>query len=296
MEKLLASIELGGTKALAAVATDPLAPLMRTRVPTTDPASTLDAIAGFFTLASEQYGRPAALGIASFGPIDIRADSSDWGRIGTTTKPGWEGANPAEYLGERLGCLVTLDTDVNAAALAEARWGAGRGLDDIAYLTIGTGVGGGLIVAGRPVHGALHPEVGHVPLRRHPNDDYRGRCSFHGDCAEGLASGPAIVERYGKPLDELGRDHPFRAILADYLGQVCAILVLVTSPRRIVIGGGVMAASGLHSAVEQSMIQSLGGYLSTTAPDGAGFVVPPALGDDAGLAGGFALAQDLLRV
>jgi fructokinase len=291
---LLAAIELGGTKVLAAVAAEPLAPLRRIRIATTDPASTLDAIAAFFDDATKEFGAAAALGIASFGPIGLRRGSAAWGRMGRTTKPGWEGANVATDLERQLNCPVNVDTDVNGAALAEARWGVGRGLDSIAYLTVGTGIGGGLVIGGRPIHGATHPEIGHVRLRRHPDDDFPGRCAFHGDCAEGLASGPAIMDRFGKTFEELGPDHPFRHILADYLGQLCATLVFVASPERIVIGGGVMVATGLHGAVEESMRKWIGGYLASAAPDGKPFVAPPALGDDAGLAGGFALAQDLL--
>lgn len=295
MEALLAAVELGGTKALAAVSRDPLTPLRRIRVPTRDPETTLNDISDFFEETQAEFGAPAALGIASFGPIDIRRGSPRWGRMGRTTKPGWEGADVAGHLAARLGCPVGLDTDVNGAALAEARRGAGRGLESLAYITVGTGIGGGLVIRGRPVHGAMHPEIGHVRLRRHADDDYRGRCTFHGDCAEGLASGPAIMERFGRTLEELEPDHPFCAILADYLGQLCATLVLVTSPERIVIGGGVMVAGGLHGAVREAMLKWLGGYMEPAAPDGGVFVVPPALGDEAGLAGAFALAQDLLR-
>jgi fructokinase len=293
VQPLLASVELGGTKALAALARDPLAPLRRIRIPTADPASTLDAVARFFDGTKEELGAPAALGIASFGPIDIRRGSADWGRMGRTNKPGWPGADVARYLAGRLGCPANLDTDVNGAALAEARWGAGRGLGSLAYLTVGTGIGGGLIVEGRPIHGAMHPEIGHVRLHRHPGDDYPGCCAYHADCAEGLASGPAIMARFGRNLEELGPGHPFRAVLAEYLGQLCATLVLVASPERIVIGGGVMAAGDLHAEVEQAMRKWLGGYLEPN-PGGGAFILPPGLGDDAGLAGGFALAQDLL--
>lgn len=293
MTKLLAAVELGGTKVLAALAREPLAPLRSVRIPTRDPSSTLDAVARFFEEAKDQLGAPHALGIASFGPIDIRRGSATWGRMGRTNKPGWEDADVAGSLAASLGCPVSLDTDVNGAALAEARWGAGKALASIAYITVGTGVGGGLVIDGRPVHGAMHPEIGHVRLRRHPEDPYQGRCAFHGDCAEGLASGPAILERFGRTLGELEPGHPFRAILADYLGQLCATLLLVVSPERIVIGGGVMAASGLHGVVEEAMRKWLGGYMEPAAPGGT-FIVPPALGDDAGLAGGFALAQDLL--
>ena len=269
-------------------------PLRRTRIATRDPHATLDEIAAFFDEAKKDFGPLEALGIASFGPIDIRRGSPDWGRMGRTTKTSWQGTDVVAQLGRRLGCQVNLDTDVNGAALGEARWGAGRGLGSLAYLTVGTGVGGGIVIDGRPVHGAMHPEIGHIRVRRHPDDAFPGLCAFHGDCAEGLASGPAIMERFGRTCEDLGPDHPFRAILADYLGQLCATLVLATSPERIIIGGGVMASSGLHGRVEQAMRNWLGGYVEPAAPDGGPFIVPPALGDDAGLAGGFALAQDLL--
>jgi fructokinase len=295
MGELLAAVELGGTKALAAVATDPLSPLRQSRIATQDPASTLDAISGFFDEAKREFGAPEALGIASFGPIHIRRGSPDWGRMGHTPKPGWQGVDVAGSLAARLGCPANLDTDVNGAALAEARWGAGRGLGSIVYLTVGTGIGGGLVIDGKPLHGALHPEMGHVRLHRHADDDYKGRCPYHPNCAEGLASGPAIMERFGHSLEGVEAHHPFRAILADYLGQLCATLVLVASPERIVIGGGVMTGGGLHEPIEAAMRTWLAGYLEPASPDGSAFIVPPGLGDHSGLAGGFALAQDLLR-
>jgi fructokinase len=196
-------------------------------------------------------------------------------------------------LGRRLGCPVAFDTDVNGAALGEHRWGVGRGVSNLVYFTIETGIGGGLIVDGKPVHGLTHPEMGHVRLRRHPDDDYRGFCTFHGDCAEGLASGPAIRDRLGKPLNELPDDHPFRAILADYLGQLCAHAVLMLSPQRIVLGGGVMNAGGLHAPAAERMRHWLGGFIPDERLARDDFVAPPALGDDAGIAGAFALAMDV---
>ncbi|HEX8534132.1 MAG TPA: ROK family protein [Allosphingosinicella sp.] len=292
---MIAAVELGGTKVLAAIARDPLKPLRQIRISTDEPSATLRAVADFFDEAREELGQPEALGIASFGPIDIRPGSPGWGRMGRTTKPGWAGADVGGYLGRRLGSPVNLDTDVNGAALAEARWGAGRGLGSIAYLTVGTGIGGGIAINGEALHGAAHPEIGHVRIRRDPGDSYSSRCPYHEDCAEGLASGPAIMERFGKTLTELEPDHPFRSILADYLGQVCATLVLIASPQRIVIGGGVMTGGALHAGVEKAMLRWLNGYVETGPADGSPFIVPPGLGDQAGLAGGFALAQDLLE-
>ena len=293
MTPLLAAVEMGGTKVLAAIARDPLSPLRSTRIPTEDPAATLQAVGQFFSEASAEFGPPAALGIGAFGPIDIRQGSPTWGQLGSTPKPGWPGVDLPGRVGQGLDCPVALDTDVNAAALAEARWGAGQGLGTIVYLTVGTGIGGGIVIEGGAVHGALHPEIGHVRLKRHPDDSFPSICSFHEDCAEGLASGPAIAARLGSSLSDLPRDHPFRAILADYLGQLCATLVLVVSPERIIIGGGVMNESGLHAEVERAALRWLNGYVEPPLTESRPFVVPPQLGDGAGLAGAFALAQDL---
>lgn len=293
MGRLIGAVELGGTKVLAAVATDPLAPLRKVRIPTREPEVTMAAVADFLAEAQNEFGPLQGIGIGAFGPIDIRPASSHWGRLGSTPKSGWEGANPISLLRGRLNCPLSLDTDVNAAALAEARGGAGRGVGSIVYITVGTGIGGGVIIDGRSVRGAMHPEIGHVRLDQHPDDDYRSRCPFHGNCAEGLASGPAITDRFGKPLDELEAGHPFHGIFADYLGQLCATLVLVLSPHRIVIGGGVMAGASLHGAVQDSMLTRLNGYSAPPAGEGA-FIVPPGLGDEAGLVGAFVLAQDLL--
>lgn len=282
---LLASIELGGTKAAVGVARDPLAPLARARIPTMAPAETLGAIIAFLREAAGGE-RVAAVGIASFGPLDLPN-----GRVAATPKPGWSHVDLRAPFVEAFGCPVAVDTDVNGAALAEARIGAGMGLGSLAYLTVGTGIGGGLVVGGRPMHGLLHPEMGHLRAHRVAGDDYAGCCPYHGGCIEGLASGTAIVARFGRTLGELGDDHPFRQVLAAYLGQLAAAMMLIASPERIVIGGGVMADSGLHEAVAQAMRRELAEYLQAPAIDAPGFIVPPALGGDSGLIGGFLLAR-----
>lgn len=292
---LYAAVEAGGTKINCAVGTGPRDIRARMQIPTRGPAETLADVAGFFDAAVAEHGPVAAAGVASFGPVDLDPASPTWGHIAATPKPGWAWADVCRPLGARLGCPVGFDTDVNGAALGEHRWGAGQGASNLVYLTIGTGIGGGLLIGGRPVHGLTHPEMGHVRLRRHADDDYRGFCRFHGDCAEGLASGPAIKDRLGQPLNELLADHPFRAILADYLGQLCAQAVLMVSPQRIVLGGGVMNAGGLHAPTAARMRHWLAGYISDKWLDRDDFIVPPALGDDAGLAGAFALAMDRLQ-
>jgi len=291
-EMLYAAVEAGGTKINCAVGSGPGDIRARTRIATRAPAETLAEVAAFFDAATAEHGPVAALGIASFGPLDLDRTSPTWGHVAATTKPGWAWVDVAGPLGSRLGCPVAFDTDVNGAALGEHRWGAGQGVSNLVYFTVGTGIGGGLVIDGRPVHGLSHPEMGHVRLRRHPDDDYRGFCSFHGDCAEGLASGPAVKDRLGAPLNELAGDHPFRDVLADYLGQLCAHAVLMLSPQRIVLGGGVMNAGGLHRPAAERMRHWLAGFIPDERLGRDDFVVPPKLGDDAGIAGAFALAID----
>ena len=289
---LYAAVEAGGTKINCAVGTGPDDIRARTRIATRAPDETIADMVAFFETAVAEHGTVAALGVASFGPVDLDRDSPTWGHVADTTKPGWKWIDIVGPLMRRLGCPAAFDTDVNGAALGEARWGAGQGTSSLVYFTIGTGIGGGFVTDGRPLHGLTHPEMGHVRLRRHPDDDYPGLCRFHGDCAEGLAAGPAIKDRLGKPLNELPDDHPFRAILADYLGQLCAHAVLMLSPQRIVLGGGVMNAGGLHAPAAARMRHHLAGFIPDPRLASDDFVVPPALGDDAGIAGAFALAMD----
>lgn len=293
MDTLYAAVEAGGTKINCAVGTGPADIRRRARIDTRAPDVTMAEMVAFFAAATAELGPVAALGVGSFGPLDLDPVSPTWGYVAVTTKPGWTWIDMVGPVARQLGCPAAFDTDVNAAALGEARWGAGSGADGLAYFTIGTGIGGGFVSGGRPLHGLTHPEMGHVLLRRHPDDDYRGLCRFHGDCAEGLASGPAIRDRLGAPLNELPDDHPFRAILADYLGQLCAHAVLMLSPQRIVLGGGVMNAGGLHAPAADRMRHHLAGFIAHPRLAADDFVVPPVLGDDAGLAGAFALAMDV---
>jgi fructokinase len=197
-------------------------------------------------------------------------------------------------LGQALGCPVAIDTDVNAAGLGEAEFGAGRGLGNFVYLTIGTGIGGGLIVGGRPLRGLTHPEMGHLLVRRHAVDEgFAGACPFHGDCAEGLASGAAIFAREGKTLADYPPDHPLREAVADYVGQLCAAIVLITSPQRLILGGGVMTGGDLLPGIRRALATRLGGYVGHPAlRDGLdSYIVTPALGGDAGLTGALILAS-----
>ena len=287
----LASVELGGTKCVCLLGRGPEAVDDRRRIPTENPERTLAAIEA--VLDEWGAGRGfAALGIASFGPIDVDRGSAGWGRMKATTKPGWSGADVAGRLGRRYGVPIAFDTDVNGAALAEGRWGAAQGLDSFAYVTVGTGIGVGLVAGGRPVGGFSHPEAGHMRVARRRGDDWPGFCTFHGDCVEGLASGPAIAARLGHPAADAPPDHPVWGLVADTLAQLCHNLALVAAPRRILLGGGVMEAQPhLFARIRAALDASLAGYFPL--PDGD-YVVPPGLGGLAGPCGGIALALGAL--
>ena len=282
---LIGAVEAGGTKIMLAVGTGPDDIRATTRIPTTNPDEVARGMLAFFE------GQPpvAAFGIGSFGPVRLDRAAPDWGHLLATPKPGWSGASFAAPLVEHFGMPVAIDTDVNAAALAEQRHGAARGARVAAYVTVGTGIGVGVVIDGKPLHGALHPEFGHIRIVRDPNDPFRGVCPYHGDCLEGLAAGPAIFARWGASLDQLGDVE--LAQIADDLGQGCAALALAYSPQRIVLGGGVMGAPGLREAIDGRMRHWLGGYLRELSPD---MIAAPALGDRAGISGAIELARDLL--
>jgi fructokinase len=293
--KLLAGVELGGTKCVCILGSGPDDVRAQERVPTSEPDETLLQIERILDRWRSQFGPFRALGIASFGPIDLRPASPTYGHITSTTKAGWNDTDIVGRLGRKLGVPVGFNTDVNGAALAEGRWGAARGLNDFAYVTVGTGVGVGLIVGGRPVFGFAHTELGHIRVIRMAGDDFSGVCSFHGDCVEGLAAGPAIEARAGTPADRLTADHPVWAPVAHALGQLLHTLVLATAPRRIFLGGGVMnAQEHLFERVRRELQRSLSGYVVANEIDRnlTGYVVPPGLGRLAGPLGALALAAD----
>jgi len=290
---LLGGIEAGGTKFICGVGPNPQTIWRERRIPTTTPERTLAAVIAFFANAIEDFGRIGALGIASFGPLGLRRDRPDWGHLLATPKPGWSGADLVGPLNAALAAPIAVDTDVNGSALAEHRYGAGRGLGSIAYVTVGTGIGAGLIVDGRPVHGLVHPEIGHLWPRRPSGDaGFAGICPFHGDCFEGVASGSAIEARFGAGLDALPADHPAWEIEADYLGQLCAALVLAVSPELIVLGGGGMQQKELFPMIRRRLDHWLKGYPDLRrAGAREPFVVPPGLGGRAGLVGALILAE-----
>jgi fructokinase len=285
------SIEGGGTKFVCAVGTAPDDIVAEATIPTTTPDETLGRVVAFLS----QQGPLDAIGVATFGPLDLDVASPGFGHVLETPKPGWSDADVKGAFEGAFDVPIGFDTDVNGAALGEGRWGAGRGLGTFVYVTVGTGIGGGVIVDGKPVHGLIHPEPGHLRIPRDPHDPFPGTCPFHGDCLEGLASGPAIEARWGRRAEDLGDDiEEAVEIEAFSLGHAMANLVLTVSPERIILGGGVMHLPGLLETIRRRMLEFLGGYVDSEAlADGAsGFLVAPGLGDRSGIAGGFVLAEE----
>ncbi len=287
-EAMVAGVELGGTKSIAVIGRGRDI-VDRFRVPTTTPAETLGALSTKLAEWREEY-RPAAIGIASFGPIAVAQ-----GRMLPTPKPHWAGADIVGPLGDGFD-RVAFHTDVTGAALGEGRYGAAAGLSDFLYVTVGTGVGMGIIAGGRPVTGMMHPEAGHIRVRRRAGDDFAGACPFHGDCLEGLVSGPAIAARAGKPAHLLGADDPAWRDVADALGEAFATLFLTLSPARIIVGGGVgLGQPQLLPMVRERVIAALGGYLGfVDASSVEERIVPAGLGEEAGPLGTLVMAEDLL--
>ncbi len=285
----IAGVELGGTKCIVALANAGHAIVDQRSIPTTSPTQTLAAIEA--VLDEWWHARAfGALGVASFGPVDLDPASPAYGHITSTAKPGWRDTPLADRLAARYPVAVTFDTDVNGAALAEGRWGAAQGLDDYAYITVGTGVGVGLIVNGRPTRGLGHCEAGHMRIARLAGDDWPGACPYHGDCVEGLAAGPAIAARLGGRGEHLADDHPVWQTVVDALAQMAQALVSATGPRRLLIGGGVIAHRPyLVDAVDRRLRALIGDYLQLPPRD-AGYVRAPGLGIAAGPLGPIALA------
>jgi fructokinase len=284
-----AGIEGGGTKFVIAFGSGPEDLSSRIVFPTEEPTTTLDR-------AVEEIrngGDVDAVGIASFGPVDLRPGSRTFGNVLETPKPGWSGARVVGLFQDALSLPVGFDTDVNGAALGERRWGVAQGLESFIYMTVGTGIGGGGVYNGQPMHGLNHPEMGHLRIPRHPADDFPGTCPFHGDCLEGMAAGPAIEARWGRRGEDLGpRAGAAVELEAWYLGTALADLCLTLSPERIILGGGVMKLPSLLEAVRGQFLDRLGGYLTIRRVlDAESFVVAPGLRDRAGVLGAIVLAE-----
>lgn len=288
---LLGAIEAGGTKFLCAIADRDGATLMQTRIPTTTPDETLRAASAFFADAIARHGALAAFSIGSFGPLSLNPVASDYGCITSTPKAGWQNVDLLAHFRDTIAAPTALDTDVNCAAVGERLFGSGQGLDTFCYVTVGTGIGVGVLINGAPHGGANHPEAGHIRLPRAPGDDqFAGTCPYHGDCLEGLASGPAMHARWGAPAETLPSDHQAWEIEADYLAGLCATLTYTVRPDRIIIGGGVMQPL-MYDRVRRALTEKLAGYDSSMrAIDMADYVAAPTAGASAGLTGALALA------
>jgi len=281
---MIAGIELGGTKTVVAIGTAKGAILEQCRFPTEAPAETLAYAVDWL----RERGTPASIGIGAFGPVGIVPGRENYGSILETTKAGWSRFSLIEPLSTAFPqCKLVLETDVNAAAFGEAKIGVAAGLDDVAYITIGTGIGAGILSGGRLTHGALHSEFGHLKVPRAPGDDFAGVCPFHQDCLEGLASGPAMAARWGRPAHELPNDHPAWEMEAWYLAHGILCLVAIVSPSRVIVGGGVSQAAGFHDRINQILGKIAAGYFPPVLVPH--YVVPPALGQDAGISGALLL-------
>ena len=288
-------IEAGGTKIVCAVGTGPDDLRAEVRFATSAPEETIGRAVAFIREQVAATGETlAAVGIASFGPIDPDPRSPSYGYVTTTPKPGWAHTDLAGAVRRALGVPVGFDTDVNAAALGEHRWGAAQGLDTFIYLTVGTGLGGGGMVNGELIHGMMHPEMGHIRVPHDWSvDPYPGFCTYHGDCLEGLSAGPAIAERWGQRGEDLPPDHPAWKLEARYLALGLVNYICTLSPQRIIMGGGVMEHEHLFPLIGREVQALLNGYVGTPQllRDIAQYIVPPALGGRAGVLGAMALAE-----
>ncbi len=282
------ALEAGGTKMVCAIGTGEGKILDKVSIPTSDPEGTIPKIIEYF--ADKEI---SALGVASFGPIDLDKASETYGYITSTPKPGWSGYPLVNTLKTALDVQVGFDTDVNGSLLGEITFGDSKGISDIIYITIGTGIGGGVMSGGNLLHGMMHSELGHMHLAPRPDDSFKGVCPFHGTCFEGMASGPAIEKRWGAPAKELEARSEVWELEAYYIGQALSNLVMVLSPKRIILGGGVMHQKQLFPMIREETKKQLGGYIRTKLLDKMDeYIVPASLNDDQGILGGIKLAVD----
>jgi fructokinase len=289
-QPIVGGIELGGTKTVVAVGYPDGTIINCRSLPTAEPHLLVEQIADYFKEQASMIGALSAVGAGAFGPIVLDSTADDYGCLLGTNKAGWSGFPLHKALTTALGMPVALVTDVGAAGIGEARLGALRTTELGLYLTVGTGIGGAIICGGRPLPAMLHPELGHLPLQRQAQDTAASLCKFHSACAEGLAAGPAIEARFGLALSHFGRDSAQVALVADYLGQLCAALTLTISPQRIVIGGGVMKTAGLFAHTQAAMHRHLNGYAANGTQQ-SDFICPPLLGDHAGITGAILAAN-----
>ncbi len=292
-ETIYGGIEAGGTKFICALTSGPGHTVSETRIETTTPDETLQHVIRFFRPAVIEK-TITTIGIACFGPLDLDPRSSTYGFITSTTKPGWRNTDVVGRLHRELDVKLAFDTDVNGAALAEFTWGAGKESDPVLYLTIGTGIGGGFISGGRPLRGLVHPEMGHIRIPHdQARDPFPGACPFHGDCFEGLCAGPAIAKRLGRPGDQLADDDPFWTLEAHYIALAVQNFIVSFSPRKVILGGGIMQRAFLFSLIRPEVQQLINGYVQHPMIQDKieEYIVPPSLGNQAGVLGAVALAK-----
>lgn len=278
------AIEAGGTKFVCAVGDESGKIIDRIKIPTTVPKETMAKVISFF----KKYVLNA-IGIGSFGPVDVNPDSETYGMITSTPKLAWRNFSIVQAMKDVFSVPIGFNTDVNAAALGEAMNGAAKGLDSCLYITVGTGIGAGAVVQGKLLQGLSHPEMGHILVRRHPHDEFQGKCPYHGDCLEGLAAGPAIEERWGKKGIDLVDRHEVWDLEGYYIAQALLQYILIISPKKIILGGGVMHQKQVLSSIYKYLPELDNGYVAL--PDLAEYIVSPGLGDDAGITGSLLLAR-----
>lgn len=282
----IGAIEAGGTKFVCGIGNEKGEIFEKVIYPTETPEITLKKVCNFF-----QNKKIDKLGVGAFGPIDLNPNSKTYGYIKKTPKLEWIDFDIIGYLEKELKIPIFFDTDVNAATLGEATWGIAKGIKNCVYITVGTGIGGGALVNGKLVHGMLHPEMGHIIIKRHPKDTYKGKCPFHSDCFEGLASGPSLKERWGKEGKNISEEHIAWDIEAFYIAQGIVNFILTLSPEKIILGGGVMKQSQLFPKIRREVVLLLKDYLQTNEIliDMDNYILAPKLGENAGLLGALAL-------
>ena len=289
---MLGAIEAGGTKFVCAVGKEDGTLIERIQLDTLTPENTIPHVIEFFKKHEIE-----ALGVGSFGPVDIDKNSATYGNITSTPKPGWKDYPFLQTLKDALHVPMEFNTDVNAAALGEVMLGAAQDVDSCLYITVGTGIGAGAVVQGELLQGLSHPEMGHILVRRHADDQYEGFCPYHGDCLEGMAAGPAIEKRWGKKGVELQDEQRVWELESYYLAQALMQFILIVSPKKIIMGGGVMKQKQLFPLIQKKVQELLNGYVAVPQilENIDQYIVPPGLGDDAGITGALMLAKRALE-
>ncbi len=276
----IAAIEAGGTKFVCAIVNDKGEVLERITIPTTTPAETMSKVINFFKL--KEF---SVIGLGCFGPIDLNKQSKTYGYITSTPKVAWQNYNILGTLQEAFDVKIGLDTDVNGAALGEYTFGSAKRVDSCLYITVGTGIGAGAVINGKMLNGLMHPEMGHIKIKRHQDDDFEGMCPFHHDCLEGLAAGPAIEARVGKKANQLPTNHPIWNLESYYLAQALMNYILVLSPEKIILGGGVMHQEHLYAMIRKQLAKQLNSYIINDILDTEDYITKPQLGNDVGIIG-----------